>query len=285
MREQEERARAFKQQSWDAWGDGGARNGASEGDSDEDSEASFGEHVKGQGVGSGEEDRDEDDDEAGEDEEGEALFDCVACDKIFQSAAAWDNHERSKKHKQAVKKLQREMQLDDEQFGLEEGIDGEQDEQDLREAIDDVHIDDKPGANTSVGAEEGLSKKARQKLKKRMKQEEKMAAASAVNSDNDDEAGADEGAHQAKAVESPQESAADGELSNDTVKNSGSGSGRRARRGKKNDVAAAERCNVCREGFDSRSKLFTHIRETGHALATTNGGVGPQSKTKKKAAK
>ncbi len=32
---------------------------------------------------------------------GEA-FECVACGKTFRSEASWENHERSKKHKQAV---------------------------------------------------------------------------------------------------------------------------------------------------------------------------------------
>lgn len=32
---------------------------------------------------------------------GEA-FECVACSKTFMSEASWENHERSKKHKQAV---------------------------------------------------------------------------------------------------------------------------------------------------------------------------------------
>lgn len=36
-----------------------------------------------------------------ESEAGEAL-ECVACNKTFQSEASWNNHERSKKHKQAM---------------------------------------------------------------------------------------------------------------------------------------------------------------------------------------
>jgi len=36
-----------------------------------------------------------------EEASGEAL-ECVACGKTFQSEASWANHERSKKHKQAV---------------------------------------------------------------------------------------------------------------------------------------------------------------------------------------
>ena len=33
---------------------------------------------------------------------GGKAFECVACAKTFQSEASWENHERSKKHKQAV---------------------------------------------------------------------------------------------------------------------------------------------------------------------------------------
>lgn len=37
-----------------------------------------------------------------ESDEGNEIFECVACNKTFMSEASWDNHERSKKHKQAV---------------------------------------------------------------------------------------------------------------------------------------------------------------------------------------
>ncbi|PKI85422.1 hypothetical protein MVES1_000738 [Malassezia vespertilionis] len=43
----------------------------------------------------------------------ELLFDCVACSKRFQSRAAWENHERGKKHKKEMQRLQREMREDD----------------------------------------------------------------------------------------------------------------------------------------------------------------------------
>jgi DnaJ family protein A protein 5 len=32
-------------------------------------------------------------------------------------------------------------------------------------------------------------------------------------------------------------------------------------------------CNVCKSPFESRTKLFTHIRETGHALAESEEPV------------
>jgi len=40
-------------------------------------------------------------------------WECVACRKTFRSEAAWDSHERSKKHMKEVEILKREMQADD----------------------------------------------------------------------------------------------------------------------------------------------------------------------------
>jgi DnaJ homolog subfamily A member 5 len=44
--------------------------------------------------------------EGAEDEE----WECIACNKTFRSEAAWNSHERSKKHLRAVEQLKREMQ-------------------------------------------------------------------------------------------------------------------------------------------------------------------------------
>ncbi|KAI0709853.1 DnaJ domain-containing protein [Earliella scabrosa] len=56
----------------------------------------------------------------GEDEE---EWECVACGKSFRSEAAWDSHERSKKHLKAVEALKREMEQENEDLGLEAGPD------------------------------------------------------------------------------------------------------------------------------------------------------------------
>jgi len=47
------------------------------------------------------------------------VFECVACGKSFKSEAAWESHERSKKHLKAVEMLKREMEEDAEELGLE----------------------------------------------------------------------------------------------------------------------------------------------------------------------
>lgn len=42
-----------------------------------------------------------DEDGSGSEEE-EGQYECFACNKVFASEKTWENHERSKKHKQAV---------------------------------------------------------------------------------------------------------------------------------------------------------------------------------------
>jgi DnaJ homolog subfamily A member 5 len=45
-------------------------------------------------------------------------WECVVCGKFFKTEAAWDNHERSKKHLKEVEKLKAQMENEDEEFGL-----------------------------------------------------------------------------------------------------------------------------------------------------------------------
>ncbi|KAH9902519.1 hypothetical protein C8Q73DRAFT_670735 [Cubamyces lactineus] len=62
----------------------------------------------------------------GEDDE---EWECVACGKSFRSEAAWDSHERSKKHLKAVEMLKRQMEEENAELGLEEGDAGIQEEE------------------------------------------------------------------------------------------------------------------------------------------------------------
>jgi DnaJ family protein A protein 5 len=55
--------------------------------------------------------------EGAEDEE----WECVACNKTFRSEAAWNSHERSKKHLRAVEQLKREMQNEEVELDLGQG--------------------------------------------------------------------------------------------------------------------------------------------------------------------
>lgn len=55
-----------------------------------------------------------------DDGQGGEIFECVACGKTFASEASWINHERSKKHKQAVWRVKKEMRAEAKAIGLTE---------------------------------------------------------------------------------------------------------------------------------------------------------------------
>ncbi|WWC98864.1 hypothetical protein V866_005758 [Kwoniella sp. B9012] len=59
---------------------------------------------------------------------GGELFECVACSKTFASEASWANHERSKKHKQAVWRLKKEMMAEARAMGESRDVSDEEDE-------------------------------------------------------------------------------------------------------------------------------------------------------------
>ena len=52
------------------------------------------------------------------------VFECVACGKSFKSEAAWNSHERSKKHIKNVEVLRRQMEEEAREFGLSDPGDG-----------------------------------------------------------------------------------------------------------------------------------------------------------------
>ncbi|KAJ3500639.1 hypothetical protein NMY22_g19195 [Coprinellus aureogranulatus] len=74
--------------------------------------------------------------------ENDEEWECVACGKSFRTEAAWDSHERSKKHLKAIEQLRRDMEMDDEALELqgEEGSDGEEpplsDEDDQEDSVE-----------------------------------------------------------------------------------------------------------------------------------------------------
>lgn len=66
--------------------------------------------------------------EGSEDEE----WECIACNKTFRSEAAWNGHERSKKHLRAVEQLKREMQDEEQELELGQSYDDKLADTDVR---------------------------------------------------------------------------------------------------------------------------------------------------------
>ncbi|KAI0084125.1 hypothetical protein BDY19DRAFT_973971 [Irpex rosettiformis] len=233
--------------------------------------------------------------ETGEDSE---EWECVACGKTFRSEASWNSHERSKKHMQEVERLKREMLEEDETFGLDEGLDSEKEEENMVheenqgealsrpetpvEGLSRTPVEDTTSSEDHVI--EALAPRPRKKKEKKKRRVESpevltktekksMARISddryepqtvnprPLNSSEplpDTETRGLGGDNEAYSLEHGQPQLSKREK-------------RRAREAaKKAKEAPIEKtmvCNVCREVFDNRTKLFSHINSTGHAQA------------------
>lgn len=103
--------------------------------------------------------------------EGEDLeeWECVACRKSFRSEAAWNSHERSKKHLKEVERLKLEMEQEDEDFGLDAdvGADGDDvavDEEDDDRDDDTEQLSDAEVVSDPQNGEDAISKAPRSQL-------------------------------------------------------------------------------------------------------------------------
>lgn len=230
-KEQEDRAKAFQKQNWDAW-----HVGQGEEESGTDSEASYGEQVEGEAASV-------DDQGSAYDEDG---LECFVCDKVFQSQAAFVNHEKSNKHKKQIQQVKRQMQKEDKQ---------------LHEHIEEKLVVEEEEEDETAG----LSKKARQRLKKRLKDQEKAANSTPALSDTEqhDKVPSDD-----KGTKTEDTLVEEVKIAPPAEKEDRS-KARRSKKDKKN-VKAKEHCNVCSAGFETRSKLFNHVRETNHFLAPSS---------------
>ncbi|MDP2437356.1 MAG: C2H2-type zinc finger protein [archaeon] len=77
-----------------------------------------------------------------EDKDHEGLY-CIACRKKFKSEQAWKNHEKGKKHQQAIARLRKEVMLEDEALGISKATtktedNGESDEEISADDLEEV---------------------------------------------------------------------------------------------------------------------------------------------------
>ncbi|KXN85869.1 hypothetical protein AN958_10767 [Leucoagaricus sp. SymC.cos] len=226
----------------------------------------------------------------------EEEWECVVCNKTFRSEAAWDSHERSKKHLKEVERLQRHMREEDEAFGLE----GEGQELDLDEALDkdnDAAAELAPQPPKSPSPSVGSPSEVAETLEDRSELPTRSASP---------ETGQSKGKNRNKKGTTTQKATLEplskterramrrnqqfdsdveglepnstGDDQGEEVEEDGSAQvaepskrdKRKARQAKKAEAAAVAskiRCNVCDASFTSKTKLFSHINETGHALA------------------
>ncbi|KAH9941358.1 DnaJ-domain-containing protein [Amylocystis lapponica] len=242
-------------------------------------------------------------------------WECVACGKSFRSEAAWDSHERSKKHLKAVELLKQTMMEDGEELGLDEdGGDGGESQKDSEEEADtevleepprshsppnmtgdtndrppDLSADDRPGEIEQDTDTHPLKKRSEEKKPPRPPSPEvssktEKRAKNRKQAQMNDVGVYDEGDREQSQGPAPVSGAGDEPPQPELSKREK----RRAREAEKKargeDPIAKMRCNVCKSEFDSRTKLFAHVKASGHALAdpTSDEAQGKRGKRGKR---
>ncbi|PCH42611.1 DnaJ-domain-containing protein [Wolfiporia cocos MD-104 SS10] len=249
-------------------------------------------------------------------------WECVACGKSFRSEAAWASHERSKKHLKAVEMLRRQMRKEEEELELgggtqewrEGGEEGEGEEEDaqgeaagdeLSELADAENVEETPSLPeqavqelVSEEADETYRQPTRRKGKKKSRapspevllSSERKARDGTRNSS--DTESVQRGSTPRDSLEHSQGMGpSDDEVEKPAQPEMSKRDKRRAREARKAareeqaQLSATQQCNVCKAVFDSRTKLFAHIKSTGHALVEPADRVTSQSGKKGKKGK
>jgi DnaJ family protein A protein 5 len=209
-------------------------------------------------------------------------WECVACDKVFRSEAAWTNHERSRKHVKAVESLKQDMQEEHNALELEE------EEEELAENINKLSTTDEAlhdqESSTMPAAEQDDHDHHKSSHQEATTEIDVLAAEHDQTEESNirDQPGMD-------SVDSG---------ADDKAEQMSKREKRRARQANKagqqqqvrepycidnqlTNASDKHRCNVCASTFSSRTQLFTHIRELGHAAATAEDGPTVQGKKRR----
>ncbi|CRG83257.1 DnaJ homolog subfamily C member 21 [Talaromyces islandicus] len=229
-----------------------------------------------------------------EDEEDESSesevehFECIVCDKTFKSEKQFEAHERSKKHTKAVKQLRFEMRFQDEELQL----------------FEDLKVDEKPGEQgenldpsdsatvepdtTAEGTPAPASKDANDDPTPDS-QAQTGSPPSASDEDDDDYTAREEVQSRINA-DHLNRADSDVEISNPLNASSpdveapvpkiGKAKQKRAKKAAAQASASQHSCSQCHSVFPSRTQLFSHIREEGHAQPVSK--VQPSQKKGKK---
>ncbi|XP_018418959.1 PREDICTED: dnaJ homolog subfamily C member 21 [Nanorana parkeri] len=256
--------------------------------------------------GDGTEDYEEEADEqqngkaSDEGDEEEEFYDdlyCPACDKAFKTDKAMKNHDKSKKHREMVALLRQQLEAEEKEYNAS-----------VREDISVVEGEEEEIPSEDQEPEETLKPKSSKKQKKKKQKVCKVS---------DDETPIQNDMESSLKSETIQPKVEDTVLNNDLEpqddiqvdiqdtetmtgpemtseeKPATKVKGKKAKEMKKaTKMAAAQeneeqsnapmRCNTCSSEFSTRNKLFSHLKSTGHALATGNPPANmPASKSKK----
>ncbi|KAM5192787.1 dnaJ homolog subfamily C member 21 [Mantella aurantiaca] len=253
----------------------------------------------GDGMEGYEEEGDEQQNGKGSDEgdEEEELYDdlyCPACDKAFKTDKAMKNHEKSKKHREVVALLRQQLEAEEEEFNASVGEDSN-----VLEGEEAVLSEDQEPAETPKPKSSKKQKKKKQKGCK-MSEDDTLIENNVENNPKSETIQPKEDDAVLNEDLGPQD-----DLIQDTDITTGPDTrsegkpttkpkGKKAKEIKKAAKMAATqeeeedqsdapiRCNTCSSEFSTRNKLFSHLKSTGHALATGNPAANTSTSKSKK---
>jgi DnaJ family protein A protein 5 len=229
-----------------------------------------------------------------EEEEPQEVLECVACNKIFKSENQWEAHEKSKKHQKAVRALQHKMRKEnmhldledegigsDEEFVLEEGdeIKGETSETEMSKPEDEVPEEDEHATTSNVDFHDSMNDTEHERISKEANPEnEKQDNDIPEDEDSANEDYASLETIQARMKATVLDDSDDDWKSQSSKPKMGKAAQKRAKKAAASAAAqtgeSTNQCEVCNETFPSRSTLFKHIKDEGHAALKSVGSGG-----------
>lgn len=224
---------------------------------------------------------------------------CVACNKLFKTVSSFENHERSKKHNDQVALLLIKMQNDDADMNDEEtnncehfdSFDSESNNVVLSDAEELLDI-------RQISSDGEVTQSPISRNKKKQKLKAKLAQ-TVINSDEEIEI-LDEFKHNSsdndnewecksrtkvkksranvkkKVNSSDQSNINTANTHQDELKNSRMNNKTKVQDKKQdleNDLDTNHICVSCRGKFESKNKLFAHLKSSGHGVALNNKTV------------
>jgi DnaJ family protein A protein 5 len=246
----------------------------------------------------------DDESDEGDDEPDEHV-ECVVCKKSFKSEKQYEAHERSKRHTKAVQQLRRQMQKENIALDLEENhivegaksadfhVPGESPTTEIgngasEERLSDPHVEKDSGADHLEGSDEertdhtisgasdveqiptpeSPSSGSDDEFANRENMESRI-----LGQDKPQDSSSGDPSIQPNINELSQRFAADslaGETDSSMQPKLGKAKAKRAKKATQRTAAAAGldtefRCAACQAGFPSKTRLFNHIEDLGHA--------------------
>ena len=228
-------------------------------------------------------------------------FDCVACKKSFKSEKQYESHEKSRKHVRALQYLKRQMQQEDEGFRLKELNATSAQQPDASSVVESDEAEVVHGIGGAVEQRDTIgssNKESDQQFEVQRLGSSKAspnyspsdisglsAADDSPESSSSDEYTTHERLEE-RIIGSPKEAVHKDIKHQDSDASAqprmGKAKVKRAKKAAQKSTAnagfgAAVKCSTCQAEFNSKTKLFNHIEDLGHAQPvskTARGGKG-----------